>query len=485
MNNLVDSLTTLAARGTPRGADEVFAGALSAIRNEQKVAERPVEAVTPASAATEDGAAITYRRGSTVRPSRSRRRWVVAIAAVAVVAVGVVGVLRIWDRPTGPAPGAPAPRVPGQWSSFPAPPLSPRFQYLSVATSDGLFVWGGYSNQRVSDGAYWSSTTSQWRMLPSAPIDTSQTSSAIGAWTGAEVVVVNGADEKQAAAFDPATFTWRELPSPLDRVNGDTSYDRLYAVGGSVAYVHLDASAGNLGIDRLDLTTSTWSPAASIPGGLAASSSIRTTASSTDIFVLVTPADPPAPCSVSQPIWRYDIGDDVWTLMVNDTPFSSWRPALFTWAGTGVLVAGGTLCNLRDTVPYAALLDPVATSTWNTVASAPLGITDFLDYDSGVWTGNQVVSLESDGHPVLYDPSQNTWDAGPTFLVDGHHFAMTPSAWVDGQLVIWSAGLKYDETDDGYACCHPQPEAWAYTPPPPVSGAESAPSNVPSTPPTT
>jgi hypothetical protein len=78
---------------------------------------------------------------------------------------------------------------------------------------DGV-CWSGSSNGGVS----YTPATSTWRDLPNAPLQRRR--GARGAWTGKELVVAGGLTGleqanpvRTAAAYNPATDSWRRLPA--------------------------------------------------------------------------------------------------------------------------------------------------------------------------------------------------------------------------------------------------------------------------------
>jgi N-acetylneuraminic acid mutarotase len=132
------------------------------------------------------------------------------------------------------------------WRRLPASPL--------LATHDGygLVVWtgremigwgGGCCGDAFSDGVAYNPATNRWRRLARSPLAGSQ--SPIGAWTGRELVVFVGnldpegkpwsARLARAAAYDPATDSWRRLaPLPVPRPGASAAWDghEVLVVGG-------------------------------------------------------------------------------------------------------------------------------------------------------------------------------------------------------------------------------------------------------------
>jgi hypothetical protein len=82
--------------------------------------------------------------------------------------------------------------------------------------------WGGNCCASTSNGGEaYTPATNTWRALPAAPVQPRR--AAMGAWTGKELVVAGGVTGegsigspvkavRSAAAYNPATRTWRKLP---------------------------------------------------------------------------------------------------------------------------------------------------------------------------------------------------------------------------------------------------------------------------------
>ena len=162
---------------------------------------------------------------------------------------------------TGPCGGAPpgcgSPQssaralASGHWSTFPSGPLKARQGQVEAWTGSELLVWGGAVSPTPStsaarnNGAAYDPTTQSWQMLPPSPLTPREDAAA--AWTGNEMVVVGGQaitnpsagggpELASAAAYSPATNSWRRLPDfPLEpRTNADAIWTglQLIVVGG-------------------------------------------------------------------------------------------------------------------------------------------------------------------------------------------------------------------------------------------------------------
>jgi hypothetical protein len=134
-----------------------------------------------------------------------------------------------------------------RWRRLPSSPL------LAVHQGHGLVVWtgremigwgGGCCGDAFSDGVAYNPVTNRWRSIAPTPLAGSQ--QPIGAWTGRELIVfVGGLDPEgrpwparlaRAAAYNPATDTWRRIvPLPAPRGGADAVWTgrELLVVGGT------------------------------------------------------------------------------------------------------------------------------------------------------------------------------------------------------------------------------------------------------------
>jgi len=109
----------------------------------------------------------------------------------------------------------------GTWRTISTPPIEPRFGAVAVWTGSEVIFWGGGKpdDPTVVSGAAYDPIGDTWQRIADAPVGLNLAS---GMWTGREMLVFgslldnrNIADTKTSvgAAYDPATDTWRELPS--------------------------------------------------------------------------------------------------------------------------------------------------------------------------------------------------------------------------------------------------------------------------------
>ena len=127
--------------------------------------------------------------------------------------------------------------LPLGWTALPQP-REVRSRAATVWTGHELLVWGGYvftgygDEVPAADGFVFDARASRWRAMAASPLGARV--DAASAWTGEELLVWGGSDEREeaflddGAAYDPATDSWRELPdapitarAPLSAWTGD------------------------------------------------------------------------------------------------------------------------------------------------------------------------------------------------------------------------------------------------------------------------
>ncbi len=174
------------------------------------------------------------------------------------------------------------------WRYLPTSTLAPRVGAVAVWTGRELIVWGGASEARDShgqivgiapldDGAALNPATNTWRRLPTAPVP--GRAYAAAAWSGHEVLLWGGQNGLtsqigKGAGYNPATNTWRPLPlSPLRAKQGSTGVwtGRFFIVMGGSAGPRANFPVPGPGSAAYDPASNTWTamPAAPDFGPLA------------------------------------------------------------------------------------------------------------------------------------------------------------------------------------------------------------------------
>jgi hypothetical protein len=211
---------------------------------------------------------------------------------------------------------------------------------LVAWTGRELLAWGGgCCGDAASDGVAYSPTTNAWRRLPRSPLAGSQ--QPVGAWTGRELVVVVGkldpdgkpwpAGLARAAAYNPATNTWRRIaPLPASRDGASAVWDghELLVVGGATG--KLTPGAGF----AYDPASNRWRPLASMGSGRTGALAVWTG----DRLLLwggKNGAGKPLATGLA-----YDRGANRWSPLPH-APLSSRIEAAAVWTGRSLVLWGG------------------------------------------------------------------------------------------------------------------------------------------------
>ena len=213
---------------------------------------------------------------------------------------------------------------------------------VSVWTGHQAILWGGgCCGGSTNAGAAYTPATNTWRKLPPSPLSPRHTT---GAWTGKEAIIAGGSrldythpvvreqTMASAAAYNPATRTWRKLPPmPQARTGGTALWD-----GTEFLYLGGNRAGAN--------------------------------APSADGFAF----------SPATGRWR----------RLPVMPFNRGAFAA-VWTGHQVLVWGGwTGTGAAPRIPPHGLAYDPATGQWSDLPMAPL---HGRSYPAGVWTGRQMI----------------------------------------------------------------------------------------------
>lgn len=413
------------------------------------------------------------RRAAADARRRTGARVLAGAAAVALVAGAAVALAGRGAEPRGTERAQAAPTTapsglgPG-WHPLDSP-LSDRMQHLALAMDDLVLVWGGTSlgagSADLADGAVYDTRDGSWREVPEAPL--ASRGDAVGVWTGTEAVVVDADDSggARAAAFDPSTWTWRELGAPpLDGVYSASSH--AVWTGSEVIVTHAGQAAGEL-IDVDETGRETTQSTAEVPGQVAVLDPTTgrwrrgATTEPLPIFgdaawtgsELVVVGDGGLGPDPRRTVRAYDPASDRWRDLPDGPDRLGAHDAAVAWTGDRLFVGGGSADGgglRRD----AALLDPV-TGTWEAVPEAPVDFTGNGRYDT-VWTGTEVLTLGTDGAaPLLFDPAARTWRQGPASPTPAR--AEVAWTWAGGRVVLAGGGVTTVEGEGVTSCCTPAP----------------------------
>jgi hypothetical protein len=231
-------------------------------------------------------------------------------------------------------------------------------------------VWGGCCTDFpvgdfFHDGAYYDAASGSWRVLPESPLDPDH-GAAIAAWTGDEVVVLNGLEGIHAAAFDPVTFSLRELAAPSGEYAGSGTSELFALPDGRVAFVieFYEQSFGHgVGVQIFDPSTDQWTaaaaPRAEFTYGLVPIPASVLGVAVSDAGIGVLSVIGPDCSTLSLDV--YDTTADSWITTPIGT--TEWLP----WDISGIddgrfLVTGGTRCASNEPDQRAMIVDPITGS---------------------------------------------------------------------------------------------------------------------------
>lgn len=382
---------------------------------------------------------------------------------------------------------APPAAEPG-WAEMADAPIAPRSDHLAVAMEDEVLVWGGVSLTPdetfdapptfLTDGAVYDPAADTWRTIPESPLP----GPATGVWTGTEAVLVSSGPPQtdpdaapgptSAAAFDPATDTWRAVAAPPEGVGP-------YGIALAWTGTHVVAvTGGDLADARIDTTVALYDPATDTW-----TSGASTEPLSPDSVVVATPDEvlvvggantDPGDDALDEVLVRaYDPEADAWRELPWGLSPGSRVNMVVAWTGDRLFVGGGMTFDGDEQAraTEAALLDP-ATGEWTEAAPAPTGFFGPLE-GPAVWTGDRVVTVGAGdgGLPIsvpgpnaalAYDPATDTWTEGPARSDSDEYGA--PWAWAAGRVVVPLGAVPGPIGEESASELSPIPGGATYTP---------------------
>lgn len=425
---------------------------------------------------------------TTLATPRSSPRWVTVAASVLVmVALGTMAFLVTRaDDPTT-SDGTPptqttivTPSTNPQWAPMASPSIEPRSGYVSVQTDNGWFVWGGWTSptgeggeQSANDGAYYDGVSDTWTTLPTAPI-TNDFRAAYGVWTGTEVIVVVAYGGPRLAAFDPATFGWRDIPVSAEQRAAWPREDGHFArgwhrfVGGKLVMFFPNTATGRPALLVVDPSTGEWTTGA--PPPMTTDDLVIGVAASSGQFFIAGAGqlNSNSVCSrESTPLYIYDVAADTWN--TSFLPHGNWQPAFIAWTGSRLLAAGGKICGSDIATRTTAAFDPT-TTIWTDMAEMSEDLL-YTVVEPLVSDGRVIVAGES-GTPSVYYLDLDKWWSGPA-VFPGRAFGDLHLAAVAGRMLTWSASALEPQEDGSFSCCVPDSRTLAL--PIPTNPAEASP----------
>jgi len=314
------------------------------------------------------------------------------------------------------------------------------------------------AQREASSGAH--SPTGIWRALPPAPIRVDAASTTV--WTGRELIVagVRGGSDgtlldhgQVAAAYDPATNSWRRLPSPPP----SEAYCRRSAVWTGVQMLVWGCRQ-----TAFDPAAHRWRLLPQAPGGQG-------------IVVWTGKEMLGWGGGCCGDAWAggeaYDPGTNRWRTLA-PSPLAPEQGPLGVWTGRELLLFVSGI-NPADGRPWparlarAAAYDPES-DTWRRIAPMPVHGLRFGG--TAVWDGREVLVVGAGRRgrsTFAYDPAENQWRRLaplPAARLDA------AAAWTGRRLLVWGTGDRRSITSGAFAY-DPSLDRWSPLPAAQVRGA--------------
>jgi hypothetical protein len=359
----------------------------------------------------------------------------ISILGLAAVAAFVAGcATAVSERPSQPRQSA-------TWQRVPAAPITLQGQTSSAWTGKELIVSGltgvardGNVLDAVEAVEAYNPATRTWRRLPSPP--KTENYCRVGAvWTGRELLRWGC----EPLAFDPAADHWRRLPqAPTGQgIAVWTGKDMIGWGGGCCGDMSADGAA-------YDPATNRWRKLA--PSPLAPEQGPIGAWTGHELILLVSGIDvgdgKPQPGRFARAA-AYDPATDTWRRIAPMPEPDGALGGTAVWDGKELLVVGAGP-QARDALAY----DPAA-NRWRRLASIEPGRRGA----TVVWTGKRLLlwgglrfDPSSSSPPVLashglaYDPNTDRWSPLPRWPLAARDGSAV--AWTGRQLLVWGGAVS-------------------------------------------
>lgn len=307
------------------------------------------------------------------------------------------------------------------WRVLPAAPVRVDAYLTTAWTGSELIVSGvcctandGTLLRARNVAAAYDPSSSSWRQLPAPPGDVGDPVARTAVWTGSEMLVWG---VFKATAYDPAANRWRLLPhAPTGHgIAVWTGREMIGWGGGCCGDAWSDGSA-------YDPATNAWRKLA--PSPLAPAQQPLGAWTGHRLILVVSGVDPdsgrPYPASFARAA-SYDPRTDSWRRLPSPPRGAG---GIAVWDGRELLVAGASRA--------AFAFDP-ATERWRRLASAPSA-----GHASGaLWTGTRLVLLDGPQGPgYAYDPGTDRWSTLPSLPFPAH--LDLSAVWTGHGLLLWT-----------------------------------------------
>jgi hypothetical protein len=392
-----------------------------------------------------DGSLSTRTTATTrFHPSRRALVLVTALGLALLGALAAVGATLLADE-SDRTSATPASTAAAGWRPMPPAPIAPDFVRAGVWTGHELLVFGreqrtatdvrgaGYATGSANVAAAYDPATETWRKLAPPAGNAGAVGRFAAAWTGTQLLVWGPtAKSGGGLAYDPRTNAWHVLP-PAPAGGGLVAWTGRELVGwggGCCGDASADGSA-------YDPATNTWRRLAHSP--LAGSQQPLGAWTGRELIVLVSGRDPdgkPSAPGLARAA-AYDPARDTWRRIA--PPPEPREGAAAVWDGHELLIVGGSAPSSAGRAPARDGLayDP-ATNRWRSLASMPDGRTSPL----AAWTGKRLPvwgGLTAQGataaRGLAYDPAGDRWSVLPAAPLPAR--LDSTATWTGRSLLVW------------------------------------------------
>ncbi len=343
-----------------------------------------------------------------------------SLAAATLVAAVALLAAACGRSGSAPAPGAQPASPQVRWQALAPAPIRVDAYLATAWTGKELIVSGVCCT--ASDGtllraknvaAAYDPASGTWRELPRPLGDTADPVARTAVWTGKETLLWGAF---KATAYDPQSNRWRLLP-PAPTGHGMaiwTGHEMIGWGGGCCGDAWSDGSA-------YDPAANSWRKLA--PSPLAPSQHPLAAWTGRRLIVVVSGIDPdgkPYPASLARAA-AYEPRADTWRRLPAPPPGAGGTAA---WDGRELLVAGGSSA--------AFAFDPGA-ERWRRLAPAPSA----QPVSSAIWTGSRLVLFDGPRAPALaYDPRTDRWSRLPKLPFAAH--LDLAAVWTGHRVLVWT-----------------------------------------------
>jgi N-acetylneuraminic acid mutarotase len=357
----------------------------------------------------------------------------------------------------------------GTWKPMLEDYPSVRSDHVAVWTGSEMFIWGG--TQERTGGLY-NPATDSWRKTSTAGAPPSRLAGS-GFWTGSEVLIAGGIDTGTPASYprvvryNPVTNAWT-IGSALVGAAGRNSESVVFTGSDVIVWGGADFTSGSLlqtGY-RYSPTSDAWTAISSTGAPAGRTSACAGWAAGR--MVVWGGTDGTTPFNTGG---RYNPTTDTWSPTTQTGAPSARSDATSASTGSKLIVWAGHDCSNFpcDEFDTGARYDP-ATDSWAAMSGAHAPSSRYLA--PAVWTGSAMVTfggwsdLSETGFAAgggRYTEATNEWDLLPT--AGAPEDRITHSlAWTGSEAIVWGGqngsftidtGARYNVAADSWSPVKP------------------------------